>query len=173
MKFENFVLDVDGVLTTSNVLYSKNGMEYKIFGPDDHDALNMLRDKIKIFFISSNTRGFEISKRRIVDEMKFELFLVPFPERLEWLRNKVDLKKTIFMADGIMDYKVFRETGYSICPSDAFFKTRKEADFVTQSKGGERAVAEACVHILEKFFNIRDLEPSKKHGIWGEIDGNR
>ena len=114
----------------------------------------MLRDKINIFFITSNIRGFQISKRRVVEEMSFKLFLVPFPERLEWLRKKVDFKKTIFMGDGILDYLTFRKVGYAICPNDAFYKTKKDADFVTKSKGGERAVAEACVHILKKFFKV-------------------
>lgn len=173
MKFENFVLDVDGVLTSRHVLYDQKGMAYKMFGPDDHDALNILRDKIKIFFITSNKRGYKISKRRVVDEMKFDLFLVPFTERVEWLRKKIDLKKTIFMGDGILDYLTFREVGYSICPNDGFFRTKKEANFITKSNGGERAVAEACVHILEKFFNVKELKASKKYGAWGKKHGNK
>ena len=168
MEFENFIIDVDGVLTSTHVLYNSEGISYKMFGPDDHDALNMLRDKIKIFFITSNKRGFPISRRRVVDEMGFPLYLISFPERLEWLRKKVNLEKTIFMGDGILDYLTFREVGYSICPQNAFYKTREEADFVTKSKGGERAVAEACVHVLKKFFNVKELEASKKHGDWSE-----
>jgi len=173
IKFKNFVLDVDGVLTSRHVLYDSRGTAFKMFGPDDHDALNMLRDKINIFFITSNKRGFKISKRRIVDEMKFELFLVPFTERLEWLRNKVNLKETIFMGDGILDYLTFRKAGYSISPGDAFYKTRDEADFVTKANGGERAVAEACVHILEKFFEEKELQASKKYGAWGKKNANK
>jgi 3-deoxy-D-manno-octulosonate 8-phosphate phosphatase (KDO 8-P phosphatase) len=173
MKFENFVIDVDGVLTGIHVLYDSKGMAYKMFGPDDHDALNMLRDKIKIFFITSNKRGFKISKRRVVDEMKFDLYLLPFPKRLDWLEKKLDLKKTIFMGDGILDYLTFREVGYSICPQNAFYKTRQEADFVTKSKGGERAVAEACIHILEKFFDVKEFKASKKYGAWGKQHANK
>ena len=30
---------------------------------------------------------------------------------------------------------------------------KKYSDFTTTRKGGDRAVAEACLHILEKFFD--------------------
>ena len=44
------VLDVDGVLTTGQFLYSKNGKEFKIFGPDDNDGLALLKPFLKILF---------------------------------------------------------------------------------------------------------------------------
>ena len=34
---------------------------------------------------------------------------------------------------------------------------KKYSDFVTKRSGGDRAVAEACRHILKKFFN-KDIE---------------
>ena len=35
-----FLVDVDGVLTTGQFLYTENGKTMKIFGPDDHDGLS-------------------------------------------------------------------------------------------------------------------------------------
>ena len=43
-----FVLDVDGVLTTGQFLYSVNGKIYKVFGPHDSDGLKMLSNKIPL-----------------------------------------------------------------------------------------------------------------------------
>lgn len=166
-KIKNFVLDVDGVMTTGHAVYTSEGKHIKIFGPDDHDALNVLRDKLNIFFITADKRGFSISKKR-VDEMKFELFLVPLAGRLEWLKSKVDLQETAFMGDGIFDYLLFKEVAYSICPQNGFYKTKQAADFVTKHKGGDRAVAEACVHILERFFGERELKANEKYGVWGK-----
>ena len=40
-----FILDVDGVMTTGQILYSENGKTMKVFGPDDHDGLSLLKKK--------------------------------------------------------------------------------------------------------------------------------
>ena len=58
------VLDVDGVLTTGQFLYSKNGKEFKIFGPDDNDGLALLKPFLKIHFVTQDKKGFSISKKR-------------------------------------------------------------------------------------------------------------
>ena len=166
MAMEYFVLDVDGVIARSMLLYDANGKAMKVFGPDDHDALNLLRDRLKIMFITGDKRGFPISKRRIVDEMGFELFLVSTFERAKWFGEHTDLSKTIYMGDGIFDAEVFGHVAYSICPSDGFYLARKKADFVTRSEGGNRAVAEACVHILSKFFGEKKIRPNTRYGIW-------
>ena len=152
MDPKTFVIDVDGVMTTGQIFYSTEGKVLKVFGPDDHDALLLLRDLVDIIFVSGDYRGFEITKKRIVDDMKFPLELVSMAERTRWIREHMDSSRTIYMGDGILDHCIFPEVGYSICPSDAFYLARERADFVTKSPGGNRAVAEACLHILERFF---------------------
>ena len=39
------IIDVDGVMTTGQFIYSKYGKEYKIFGPHDTDGLDILKKK--------------------------------------------------------------------------------------------------------------------------------
>lgn len=165
-----FVLDVDGVIARSMLLYTSRGKAMKVFGPDDHDALNLLRERLNIMFITGDKRGFEISKKRIVDEMNFDLFLVSTFERAKWFQEHTDPSKTIYMGDGIFDTPVFDLVAYSICPSDGFYLTREKANFVTKCEGGNRAVAEACIHILAKFFNQTDIIPNTKYGLWGDKD---
>ena len=72
-----FLLDVDGVMTSGNFIYSKKGKVYKEFGPDDSDALNILKKFIKIQFITSDKKGFSISKKRIHLDMGFKINLIP------------------------------------------------------------------------------------------------
>lgn len=153
MKFPKiFICDVDGVMTNGQFFYDKKGKVMKIFGADDHDALLLLKKFIKILFISADKKGFGISKRRIVDDMNFKLFLVSSKDRLSWIKKRYDLSEIIYMADGIFDHAIMKKVRYSICPSDGFYLTKKNSDFVTKSKGGNRAVAEASIHILKKFF---------------------
>ena len=56
------------------------------------------------------------------------------------------------MGDGIFDHYVMRKVFYSIAPKNADFNAVKYSDFQTKRKGGNRAVAEACLHIMGKFF---------------------
>ena len=56
------------------------------------------------------------------------------------------------MGDGFYDFKIFQQVGYSITTIDALEHVKDAADFITSRKGSERAVAEACIHINEKFF---------------------
>jgi 3-deoxy-D-manno-octulosonate 8-phosphate phosphatase (KDO 8-P phosphatase) len=60
------------------------------------------------------------------------------------------------MGDGIFDSKIFGWVAYGIAPADAFYPAKNKASFVTRARGGEGAVAEACIHIAEKFFG-KDL----------------
>ena len=146
-----FIVDVDGVFTDGKFYYTSKGKVMKKYGPDDSDAITFLKGKLKIHTLSGDKRGFKITKRRM-DDMKLPCDLVSTFERIEWIKEKFDPKKTIFMGDGIFDGLVFKQVGYSIAPANAFFKTKELADYVTQARGSEGAVAEAVLHILEKFF---------------------
>ena len=44
------------------------------------------------------------------------------------------------------------KVGYSIAPFNSDDLAMKKANYVTKRKGGDRAVAEASIHILKKFF---------------------
>ena len=45
---KNIILDVDGIMTTGQFLYDNKGKKYKVFGPDDADALKLLRRFLEI-----------------------------------------------------------------------------------------------------------------------------
>ncbi len=171
IKPKVFIIDVDGVMTTGQVLYSENGKTMKIFGPDDHDGLSLLKKNLEIRFVTGDKTGFNISKKRIVKDMKFSLDLVSTIKRVEWILEQYPLKEVIYMGDGIFDHYVFKKIGYSISTRNADKLAKKTANYVTERNGGDRAVAEACLHILEKFFepyNPKELPKvnSKLSGEW-------
>jgi len=151
-----FILDVDGVMTDGRFYYTKDGKMMKSFGADDSDALGLLKNYMNIEFISADKRGFEISKKRIETDMGYKINLVNSEERVTWLEEKFDLSKVIFMGDGLFDHKVMKKVAYSIATFNGDEYTKSVADFVTKRIGGDRAVSEACLHILEKFFQDFD-----------------
>jgi len=165
-----FLIDVDGVMTNGQFTYTKEGKVMKTFGPDDHDGLSLLKKFIEIKFVTGDKSGFEITKKRIVDDMKFPLDLVSTVNRINWISEHYNLSDVIYMGDGIFDHYVFKKIGYAIAPSNADKIAKKYANYVTERNGGDRAVAEACLHILEKFFEPYDPDklPDSNFKMSGE-----
>lgn len=147
------IFDVDGVMTTGQFFYSADGKAMKVFGPDDNDALNELANFVDIRFVSADSKGFEISRKRITDDMGFRLELVSSGERVNWIKQICELTNVVYMGDGIFDHLIMDQVGYSIAPGNAFVSAKRAANYVTERTGGDRAVAEACAHIVLKFFS--------------------
>jgi 3-deoxy-D-manno-octulosonate 8-phosphate phosphatase (KDO 8-P phosphatase) len=147
----NFVLDVDGVMTTGQFLYSEKGKAYKIFGPHDSDGLKLIRDKVNIFFISADKKGFAISKKRI-DDMGYKIEVVPEGDRYKWIKEKFGFENTIFIGDSIFDALIIRDCLFGIAPANARIEAKKWARYITPSNSGEGAVCDACIKINKVFF---------------------
>lgn len=124
----------------------------KIFGPDDNDGLSLLKQHIEIRFITGDKKGFPISRKRIVDDMNFQLDIVSTIRRVDWIKERYPLENVIYMGDGIFDHYVMRKVGYAIAPANADKYCKQHAHYITERTGGDRAVAEACLHIMHKFF---------------------
>lgn len=149
------ILDLDGVLTDGVFVYGSQGKLFKHFSVDDHDGIRLVQKFVTVHVITADLLGFEIAKRRVEVDMKLPLSHVPAHNRFEWIEKHFDTSRTIYMGDGIFDNEVFKKVFYSIAPANALSSTRKAADFITKSRGGDRAVAEACLHIAKKFFSVK------------------
>ncbi len=152
MEKLNFILDVDGVLTTGHFLYSIEGKAYKIFGPHDADGLNKIKDRVNIKFISADKRGFQITERRIQD-MGFTVELVSEKDRLNFFKERYGFENSIFMGDGIFDAEILKRCKFGIAPINARKEAKAAAHFITESKSGEGAVCDACLEIEKRFLN--------------------
>ena len=160
-----FILDVDGVMTDGSFYYSADGKVMKRFGSDDHDGLSLLKPYMEIRFVTGDHRGYEISRARIATDMKMQLDLVSTTQRIAWIRENYIPADVIYMGDGIFDHYVMREVGYAIAPAQADARSKAAAHFVTERAGGDRAVAEAALHVLEKFFTAWDPHALLDSGI--------
>ena len=63
----------------------------------------------------------------------------------------------IFMGDGFFDHNIFKIVGFSITFKDSLQHVKKNASLVINRSGSNRAVAEACIYILNKFFKIKKI----------------
>jgi len=147
----NFLLDVDGVLTSGNFFYSIEGKVLKEFGPHDAYSLKKLKEKINIAFISADKRGYDITEKRISD-MGFELSLVSEEGRLSYVSENYDFNNLVYMGDSDADVPILEKAFIGIAPINARKKALEVSDFVTKSPGGSGAVAEACDWIEENIL---------------------
>jgi 3-deoxy-D-manno-octulosonate 8-phosphate phosphatase (KDO 8-P phosphatase) len=168
MKPRVFLLDVDGVLTTGQFLYTCEGKVMKVFGPDDSDALSLLRPFLEIRFISGDRKGFPITHKRVVDDMNYPLDLVSTIRRIEWIRERYQPGEVVYMGDGIFDHYVMRQVGYAITTANADPMARRHAHYITERNGGDRAVAEASLHLLARFFQPYNPEALPADQLTGE-----
>ena len=164
---KHLILDVDGVLPDGTFWYSSEGKVMKRFGPDDSDAIHLIKPHLEVLAISGDKLGFPITKKRVADDMGLSLFQVSTFERIAWITERYPLSEVAYMGDGIFDAMVFDKVGYAIAPANASKAVQAHADFVTHAKGGSGAVAEACFHLLERFFEKADiLDLRIKGGAW-------
>ena len=153
-----FALDVDGVLTDGKFLWDKDGNKvYKEFGPDDADALKLLSKYMKIVFFSKDKKGFEISKSR-VSHMGFEIFYMNTQERMEYLNQTYGLENVIYMGDSFIDVPLLTKCGFGIATATSSPYAKNAAWYVTETGGGERAVADAVFHIMYYLLNLNYFE---------------
>lgn len=151
-QITHFILDVDGVFTTGQFLYTASGKFAKVFGAHDADGIKLIRPHCTVCAISADKRGFAITKKRIEKDMGIPLHLVSEGDRLAWLTKKFDLDACVYMGDGMHDAPILTRAAYGIAPANAFYLAKDAADFVTRAQSGEGAVAEACLHVIGKFF---------------------
>ena len=148
-KFTTLIVDIDGVLSSKNFIYTENGKHAKIFSAHDSDAIKFFRYlKYQVVAITADTRGFEISKKRTID-LQIPINLVPEIERSEWIKKNFGFEKTAFVGDGYFDIKSLKNSSVSFCPNDALDEVKSCCDFVLSLKGGQGVLFEVLRKVIE------------------------
>ncbi|NBN98740.1 MAG: phosphatase [Flavobacteriia bacterium] len=147
-----FLLDIDGVMTTGQFFYTSKGKVAKVFGPHDSDGLKIIKNDIRIEFLTADHRGFLISKKRISEDLGFKIHLVTEEKRLNFIEKNYGLKNVIYMGDGIFDSEILKKVKYGIAPRNARPEAKKNSNFVTKNNSAEGAVLDACLNIKKKFL---------------------
>src|SRR3990167_4049446 len=150
------ICDVDGCLTNGGFYSTKDGKYLKKFGADDWDCIKELQKYMKVQFITADKKGFEIVRKRLEDEMGFDLDIVTHTpkERWDWIVSKFPDFMIIVIGDGVYDWYSLQNCDYGITTVAALKHVKECADFVIYRDSGDRFVAEACLKILEKYCDV-------------------
>jgi 3-deoxy-D-manno-octulosonate 8-phosphate phosphatase (KDO 8-P phosphatase) len=151
-KIRLLVLDVDGVMTNGELLYSSNGEEIKSFNVRDGLAIKMvIREGIRVAIISGR-------RSRAVDRRADELGIL---DVYQGVHNKVAVfekiaqmhtiqsDETAFIGDDLADIPLLSRVGFAVGVADAAQEVKERVDFVTSQSGGHGAVRELCEVLLK------------------------
>ena len=145
------VLDVDGVLTDGQLLYSNNGDEIKAFNIKDGLGVKLLQDAgVRVAIITG--RRSEIVARRAM-ELGIHDVVQGREDKREALLEicegiGMDIADCAYMGDDLPDLGAITAAGLGMTVADAAREVRAAADWCSAHAGGGGAVREACEFIL-------------------------
>tara|TARA_Y100000004_G_scaffold20965_1_gene21374 strand:+ start:725 stop:1189 length:465 start_codon:yes stop_codon:yes gene_type:complete len=152
-KIKLLILDIDGVMTNGTKIYDLDAnVVGKSFHDHDFSAINYLKLKVPIIFLSKDDR---------VNRAMAEKRNIPFlhvqknkdkSEYLEQLCEQYNCKpkEMAYVGDDVHDIKLLKQVGYAFCPSDAI-KEVKNISYTINKKAG-KGVINALRGIIKKLI---------------------
>lgn len=146
------LLDVDGVLTDGNLLYSSDNTESKSFNTQDGFGLRLLQEaNIDVGVITA--RKSEVVARRAT-ELKMKYVYQGSPNKtvaFKEILKASGLKpyEIAYMGDDWLDLPLLQQVGLAVAPANAVKEVQEVAHFITELPGGRGAVRNVCDLILE------------------------
>lgn len=146
------LLDVDGVLTSGDVIYNDDEAETKIFSVKDGLGIRLLMDSgIKVGIITGRSSGALLARTRnlgidlVYDGVKDKEAI------LEKIVTEHELRydEIAFAGDDLPDIRVMKKTGCPFTIADACPEVKDVAVYTTEKRGGRGAVREICELILK------------------------
>lgn len=150
------LLDVDGVLTTGQVVYTDSGEEIKAFSVKDGLGLRLAMDNgIRVGIVTGRSSGALLHRCRnlgidlVFDNVRDKAAKLPEITN----QTGVAAEHMAFMGDDLPDIPLMRRVGLAIAVADAAPEVIAAAHMVTAAQGGCGAVREACESLLKASGN--------------------
>ena len=150
-KIKLLILDVDGVLTNGQLFFTNSGEEIKAFNSLDGHGIKMLQNSgVKVAIITGRTSHI-VEKRSA--SLGVNILLQGREDKLAALEeirqeHSFELTEIAHMGDDHPDLPLIKCLGLGISVDNAHWLVKQHADWVSQFKGGEGAVREACDLIM-------------------------
>lgn len=155
------VLDVDGILTDGRIYYSSTGEELKSFNIKDGLGIKMAqRAGITVAIITGRRspmverRAAELGINHLIQGREDKV--IALEELCEKLT--VTLAECAYMGDDLPDLRAIDAAGLGMTVADGVEAVRNTASWISQAKGGDGAVREACEFLLDARGVRQDIE---------------
>ena len=149
------LLDVDGVLTNGNLLYSTSSEESKSFNTQDGFGIRLLHEAgIDVGIVTA--RKSEVVARRAGElKMRYVYQGMAFKEIIK--ASGLKPVEVAYMGDDWLDLVLLQQVGLAIAPANGVREVKETAHFITERAGGAGAVRDACDLILEAKNLVAEL----------------
>lgn len=146
------LLDVDGVLTTGQVIYNDAGQETKVFHVRDGLGIRMLMEAGLQVGIVTGRRSMALVHR--CRNLGIHLIKDGIRDKAAALESilketGVAAADTAFVGDDLPDLPIMRRVGVPIAVGDAHDRVKQAAVLTTRAMGGCGAVREISERILK------------------------
>jgi 3-deoxy-D-manno-octulosonate 8-phosphate phosphatase (KDO 8-P phosphatase) len=146
------LLDVDGVLTSGQVIYDDNGHETKVFHVRDGLGIRMLMEAGLTVGIVTGRRSEALVHR--CKNLGINLLKDGVQDKAAALEDLlketgVSAPATAFVGDDLPDLPIMHRVGVPIAVGDAHDRVKQAAIMTTRANGGHGAVREICERILK------------------------
>jgi len=147
-NIRGIVSDIDGVLTSGEIIYSSSGIELKSFNVKDGSSIVRLKNKGIDFAlvsgresVANQLRAEELGIKRLYENIGDKGSALD-----ELIKNGFPSENICAIGDDIQDLSLFRHSCVTlkITVKDGHPRVIEEADFVTKRKGGEGIMLEVC-----------------------------
>jgi len=146
------LLDVDGVLTTGQVVYTDSGEEIKAFSVKDGLGLRLVMDcGLQVGIVTGRgSRALLNRCRNLGIDLVFDQVRDKAAKLAEIsTRTGIAAPQMAFVGDDLPDIPLMQKVGLGIAVADAVPEVITAADMVTTAKGGCGAVREICEALLK------------------------
>lgn len=158
-----FIFDVDGVLTTGDILASNTGEFLRSFNIKDGYALQLAVKKGYHVCIISGGSGQAMQKR--FEGLGIKNIFLSVSDKVavfEEILKQYQLKpaEVLYMGDDIPDYNIMKLVGLPACPSDAVEEIKALSTYISPFTGGKTAVRDVIEKVMRIQGNWFDPNPS-------------
>lgn len=146
------LLDVDGVLTDSTIVYGPQGYEMKAFSTRDGFGIRLLREAgVETGLITA--RQSETVRRRAEDLGLRHVYQGQGEKIQVWRQilaaEKLTPQQVAYMGDDWLDLPLLLRAGLAATVADAVAEVKETVHYVTRQPGGRGAVRELCELIID------------------------
>ncbi len=150
-KVKAFVFDVDGVLSTANILLTAEGDMLRNANTKDGYAIQYAIKKGYPVAIITGGRDKGVEKRYAYLGVK-DIYMNSKDKvaDLKDFMNKynIDAENVMYMGDDLPDYLAMQQIGVPVCPADAVAQIKEISSYISDLNGGSGCVRDVIEQVL-------------------------